>query len=61
MDHETLILGAYLGTLSLLALYGLHRLVLLVQFRWTPSETRVAGATRSACMNRGNGWCLGLA
>jgi len=33
-----MIADAYLGTLLLLALYGLHRCMLLWRFRWTPSE-----------------------
>ena len=34
MDYPTLILAAYLGTLSLLAVYGAHRLLLVARFRW---------------------------
>ncbi|MCZ6596124.1 MAG: glycosyltransferase [Planctomycetota bacterium] len=38
MDPQTLIANAYLGTLAVLALYGLHRLSMILRFRWEPSR-----------------------
>lgn len=39
MEPERLILATYLAVLSLLAVYGLHRLVLLRRFRWGAGPT----------------------
>ncbi len=45
MDLSNLTAIAYAATLSLLGTYGLHRLLLLVQFRWRPIEPTVAPVT----------------
>jgi glycosyltransferase involved in cell wall biosynthesis len=37
MDSQSIILAAHAGTLALLGLYGLHRLTLLLRFRWGAS------------------------
>ncbi len=41
-DPQALITLAYLATLALLGVYGLHRLLLLSRFRWGPGEERSA-------------------
>ena len=39
MEPSSLIADAYLGTLLLLGIYGLHRVTLLWRFRWNAEET----------------------